>query len=109
MPRKRLLNSDELVEAAECLKLLAHPQRLQLVQLLLNDRYTVGELAEQCGLPSHMTSEHLRLMQRCGFLACEKVGRFAYYGIAEPHLANLMGCLVERFQQPARTTKKEPS
>jgi ArsR family transcriptional regulator, zinc-responsive transcriptional repressor len=109
MPRNRLLNFDELVEAAECLKLLAHPQRLQLVQLLLTNRYTVGELAEQCGLPSHMTSEHLRLMQRCGFLACEKDGRFAYYSIAEPHLANLMGCLVERFQLPTRTKKKEPA
>jgi DNA-binding transcriptional ArsR family regulator len=109
MPTKRLLNSDELVDAAECLKLLAHPQRLQLVQLLLNDRYTVGKLAELCGLPSHMTSEHLRLMQRCGFLACEKDGRFAYYSIAEPHLAKLMACLVERFKQPARARKKEPA
>jgi len=108
MPRKRLLNSDELEEAAECLKLLAHPQRLQIVQLLLNNRYTVGELAEQCGLPSHMTSEHLRLMQRCGFLECEKAGRFAYYSIAEPHLADLMACLVGRFHQQKRTKKKEP-
>ena len=109
MPRTRLLDAAELEQAAECLKLLAHPQRLQIVQLLLNDRYTVGELAEQCGLPSHMTSEHLRLMQRCGFLNCEKAGRFAYYSIADPHLANLMACIVERFQKPTRLRKKEPA
>ncbi len=109
MPRRQMLNFDELEQAAECLKLLAHPQRLQLVQLLLDGRYAVGELAEKCELPSHMTSEHLRLMQRCGFLSCEKSGRFAYYSIVEPHLANLMACLVQRFQQPTSTKKLEPS
>jgi hypothetical protein len=50
-----------------------------MVQMLLGrSRYTVGELAEACEVPSHMASEHLRLMQRCGFLNCEKEGRFAY-------------------------------
>ena len=60
-------------------------------------RYTVGELAEACGIPSHMASEHLRLMQRCGFLTSEKDGRKAYYQIAEPHLANIMACIEARF------------
>jgi DNA-binding transcriptional ArsR family regulator len=86
-----------LEQAAECLKTLAHPHRLRMVQMLLRGRYTVGELAEACGIPSHMASEHLRLMQRCGFLTSEKDGRRAYYQIAEPHLANIMGCVEARF------------
>lgn len=86
-----------LEEAAECLKTLAHPHRLRMVQMLLRGRYTVGELAEACGIPSHMASEHLRLMQRCGFMTSEKDGRKAYYRIAEPHLAKLMACVEARF------------
>ena len=58
---------DALERAAECLKTLAHPHRLRMVQMLLRDRYTVGELAEACGIPSHMASEHLRLMQAAAF------------------------------------------
>ncbi len=88
---------DALAEAAECLKTLAHPHRLRMVQMLLRGRYTVGELAEACGIRSHMASEHLRLMQRCGFLTSEKDGRKAYYQIAEPHLANIMACIEARF------------
>ena len=65
--------------------------------MLLRGRYTVGELAEACGIPSHMASEHLRLMQRCGFMTSEKDGRKAYYQIAEPHLANIMACIEARF------------
>lgn len=86
-----------LERAAECLKTLAHPHRLRIVQMLLRGRYTVGELAEECSIPSHMASEHLRLMQRCGFLSCEKEGRNAYYRIAEPHLADIMRCVEARF------------
>jgi DNA-binding IclR family transcriptional regulator len=65
--------------------------------MLLQGRYTVGELAEACEIPSHMASEHLRLMQRSGFLAAKKEGRFVYYTIAEPHLASIMTCVEARF------------
>ena len=93
----KLTSLDALGHAAECLRTLAHPHRLRIVQMLLQGRYTVGELAEACDIPSHMASEHLRLMQRSGFLAQEKEGRFVYYRIAEPHLANIMGCVEARF------------
>ncbi|MBI3411649.1 MAG: winged helix-turn-helix transcriptional regulator [Planctomycetes bacterium] len=86
-----------LEQAAECLKTLAHPHRLRMIQMLLRGRYTVGELAEACEIPSHMASEHLRLMQRCSLLHAEKDGRKAYYQIAEPHLANIMACVEARF------------
>ncbi|MDB5389101.1 MAG: transcriptional regulator, ArsR family [Planctomycetaceae bacterium] len=95
--RPRLTSLEALVQAAECLKTLAHPHRLRMVQMLLQGRYTVGELAEACGIPSHMASEHLRLMQRCGFLASEKDGRKAYYQIVETHLASIMACIEARF------------
>ena len=92
-----LTSLDALERAAECLKTLAHPHRLRMVQMLLRGRYTVGELAAACGIPSHMASEHLRLMQRSGFLTSEKDGRKAYYRVTEPHLANILACVEARF------------
>jgi|ERR1051325_4894803 DNA-binding transcriptional ArsR family regulator len=92
-----LTSLDALQQAAECLKTLAHPHRLRMVQMLLRGRYTVGELAAACGIASHMASEHLRLMQHCGLLAGKKEGRKAYYEIAEPHLENIMACIEARF------------
>ena len=95
----RLTPLEALEQAAECLKTIAHPHRLRMVQLLLRGRYTVGDLAEACGIASHMASEHLRLMQRCGLLTAEKDGRKAYYQIAEQHLANIMACVEARFSE----------
>jgi DNA-binding transcriptional ArsR family regulator len=86
-----------LEQAAECLKTLAHPHRLRMIQMLLRGRYTVGQIAEACDIQSHMASEHLRLMQRCGLLSVEKEGRKAYYQIAEPHLSEIMSCVEARF------------
>jgi DNA-binding transcriptional ArsR family regulator len=88
---------DALGQAADCLRTLAHPHRLRIVQLLLRGRYMVGELAAACEIPSHMASEHLRLMQRCGFLTATREGRRTYYTIAEPHLASIMSCIEARF------------
>ena len=93
----RLTELDALGEAAECLRTLAHPHRLRMVQMLLQGDYTVGELAEACELPSAMASEHLRLMQRCGFLTSEKDGRKVFYRVAEPHLKSILKCIEGRF------------
>lgn len=95
--KKPVANMDALGQAAECFKTLAHPVRLRMVQLLLHGRYTVGELAEDCDIPNNVASEHLRLMQRCGFFTSNREGRRVYYQVAEPHLENIMSCVESRF------------
>lgn len=90
-------NPAGFVDAAECLRTLAHPVRLRMVQLLLHGRYTVGELAADCQVADNVASEHLRLMQRSGFFTSEREGRRVYYRVAEPHLATIMRCVEDRF------------
>lgn len=98
-PRKsKQLDFESLSMAAECLKALAHPHRLQIVQLLLaGEQFSVNEIAEHCDLNQPTTSDHLRLMQRCGFLTSQKAGRTVYYSVSEPHLADIMNCIQSRF------------
>lgn len=97
----RLTDLAALGQAAECLRVLAHPHRLRMLQMLIQEDFTVGELAEACELPTAMASEHLRLMQRCGFLSSEKDGRKVFYRIAEPHLKDILKCIEDRFDTPA--------
>jgi len=96
----KLIDLDVLEEAAECLRTLAHPVRLRMVQMMLHHEYTVGELAEACEIRSHMASEHLRLMQRCHFLDCRREGRRRYYYVVETQLASLMKCIEKHFADP---------
>ena len=93
-----LLNYQSLAKAAECLKALAHPHRLQIIQLLLEgELYTVMEIKQKFGLTQSSTSEHLRFLQRCGFLKSSKSGRSVYYEIAEPQLQDILSCINRRF------------
>ena len=94
--KKKLTDIKLLEQAAECLRTLAHPHRLRIVQMLLQGEYTVGELAEACEIAPHMASEHLRKMQHCGFLVSEKDGQRRYYQVIEPHLAEIMACIEAR-------------
>jgi len=93
----RLTDFENLRQAAECLRTLAHPVRLRMVQMMLQGEYTVGELAEACEIPSHMASEHLRMMQHCGFLSRRQDGRRTFYQVAEPAVGRIMQCIESRF------------
>ena len=97
-PPTKLTSLDGLAQAAECLRTLAHPHRLRMIQMLLRDEHTVGALADACGIPSHMASEHLGKMKDRGLLTAERRGRQIFYQIAEPHLFSIMGCVAERFK-----------
>ena len=92
-----LLNMAALEKAAECLRTIAHPCRLRIIEILLNEERSVGELAEACGIPSHMASEHLRLLKDRGLLRSRRDGRKIYYEVAEPALAMIMNCVGKKF------------
>lgn len=92
-----LLDIQILEKAAECLRTLSHPHRLRMVQLLLDKPYSVGELAKFCDIPSHMASEHLRLLKDRGLFSSRRDGRKIYYEIAEPALGSIMHCIENRF------------
>jgi ArsR family transcriptional regulator, zinc-responsive transcriptional repressor len=95
--KRPTLTMESFRQAAECLKAIAHPHRLQILQMLIEGSYTVGELAEACEIASPMASEHLRLLQRCGFLNAHKEGRFVYYRVIDPHIESLIACVESRF------------
>lgn len=93
-----LTSMEGMIQAAECLKTLAHPHRLRMVQLMLQRDYAVGELAEACGIPSHMASEHLGKMRDRGLLTSDRRGRQIFYRVAEPHLNSILECIEARFK-----------
>jgi len=92
-----VLDNSTLEIAAECLRTIAHPCRLRMIHVLLQAECSVGELAELCGIPSHMASEHLRLLKDRGLLGSRREGRKIYYNIAEPGLASIMACVGKKF------------
>ena len=84
MAKASQIPESRLRQAAECLKVLAHPARLRMVETILRGPITVGDLAETCGLTVPVTSGHLRLLERCGLLVATREGRHRYYSPPGP-------------------------
>lgn len=88
-----LLSDAVLEKAAACLKVMAHPVRLKIVNLLMTGQFAVHEIAAHCGLPASQTCEHLRLMAGYGLLEAQRDGRTVYYKIVSPQLPGLIQCI----------------
>jgi len=88
-----LVPESGLVKAAGCLKIMAHPLRLRVAEMLTLGEFTVQQLADTCGLPHSQMCGHLRLMQNCGLLTSRRDGRSVYYQISSPQLPALIECV----------------
>jgi ArsR family transcriptional regulator, zinc-responsive transcriptional repressor len=98
MPRLAdITDLESLTQASECLKTMAHPVRLRMIEVILDHRLTVGEIAELCQIRPNVASEHLTKMRDRGLLDMEKEGRQVFYTIAEPGLRSIMQCIRARF------------
>ena len=101
-----VLHVGDFAEAAECLRTIAHPARLRILQLVAKKARSVGDLAEACDMRSHETSGHLRLLKDRGLLDSERRGRNVYYRLAEPAVRGILRCVEHRFGGRTRWGKR---
>ena len=88
-----LIPMDRLEQAAEALRVLAHPHRLRICELLMNDRVSVNEIAEHLRIPANAASQHLSIMKARGLLKAERDGKTIYYQVIDPRPGWLLGCI----------------
>jgi DNA-binding transcriptional ArsR family regulator len=75
------------------LRVLAHPHRLKMVELLLERPVAVGELAQAVGLAPAAVSQHLNNMRAHGIVESRRVGRHVHYEVIKANARQLIGCL----------------
>ena len=81
--------------AAEVLKAVAHPLRLQIVEVLAQGELNVGEIVEAVGEKQAITSQQLNLMKDKGVLASRRDGARVYYRIENPNVTRVLGCVYD--------------
>ena len=91
--QRTLLPMDFLLGASECLKVMAHPMRLRIADILIGGEFPVNEIAEMCDLAPNRACEHLRLLKGHGFLDSRREGRSVFYRIVSPQLPSLLSCI----------------
>src|SRR3989304_9210136 len=71
---------------AEMCKVFPHPKRLELIELLREGEFSVGDLSQKLELSPANLSQHLAMMRERRILACRKEGNTVYYRIVNPKL-----------------------
>ncbi|MBC8378134.1 MAG: winged helix-turn-helix transcriptional regulator [Planctomycetes bacterium] len=90
---------DEMLDkAAECLKVMAHPVRLRIVNILMQGEFPVHEIAALSRTSPNQACEHLRLLKGHGLLSSDRRGRTVYYKISHPQLPGLIDCVRKNCQ-----------
>ncbi len=92
-----ILDWDALDQATKCLKSVAHPVRLRILDLLSDGEYTVGELADLCEVEQATASDHLGKLRDRGILTQERRGRQVFYEIAAPAIGGIVNCMRSNF------------
>ncbi len=71
---------------ARLCKSMAHPTRLQILDLLKSESKTVNELAAELGIAQSNLSQHLMIMRESGIVETNRVGSNIYYKVANPKI-----------------------
>jgi len=75
---------------ADFFRLLGHPVRVRVLELLRDGERTVGDLQAALELDSGGTSQHLTAMRRQGILESRKDGAKVYYRVKDPRIFQLL-------------------
>lgn len=95
--KQAVLSKDKLQSAAKILKVIAHPVKLEILQLLgsATKPMDVTSLCEHIGAECEisMMSHHLAKMKDNGILISEKKGKQVFYSIKDNSILKLFKCL----------------
>jgi len=84
---------------AEVLKAVAHPARLQIVELLAPGEMCVGDIVQALGEKQSITSQQLNMMKDKGVLGSRRDGMKVYYHIENKNVIKLLRCVYDHCEQ----------
>jgi DNA-binding transcriptional ArsR family regulator len=75
---------------ANLFRVLGHPARVQILELLREGERSVGALQVELGLDSGGTSQHLAALRRIGLVESRRDGTSVYYRVSDEHVFDLL-------------------
>ena len=96
------MNAKTAEHVTEVLKAVAHPVRLQIVELLETQEMCVGDIVNAVGGKQAITSQQLNMMKDKGVLSCRRDGAKVYYRIEDKNVIKLLHCIYDSCERTGR-------
>lgn len=89
---------------SDFLKVLAHPLRLQIIELLKSGERKAGELVRALGIPQSSLSRHLLAMREAGILRARPQGTVIYYAVEDKAIFKVLRPIAELLRNKLKKT-----
>lgn len=97
MPNKLIDREEDIQQAAQAIKAIAHPLRLKILCVLGDREVSVQDIVEQVGTSQSNISQHLAILRDKGVLMTRKDANRVYYRIGDPRTIKLVGMMRDVF------------
>ena len=89
------LSDDVLERASRVIRVIGHPLRLRLLELLEDGERNVTDLYRSAGVSQAATSQQLRILRAEGVVDARRLGPRVFYRITEPKVTRILECIRE--------------
>lgn len=94
MQKIEKLNLEKLDNAADKLRSLAHPMRVDIIQMLhAHKKMNVTEIYKKLKIEQASASHHLNILKVRGILESRRAGKKTFYSVREDALAKIIECI----------------
>ncbi len=89
----RSIDPGILQKAADVFRVVGHPDRLKILEVLEEGEMAVGEIQDRIDLPQAIVSQHLARMRGWNIVEPRREGIHVYYRITEPKVHDILNCI----------------
>ena len=97
MANKLIDRDEDIQQAAQAVKAIAHPLRLKILCVLGDQEVSVQDIVEQVGTSQSNISQHLSILRDKGVLATRKDANRVFYRIGDLRTLKLVGMMRDVF------------
>lgn len=97
MVKKLIDKEEDVMQAAQAMKAIAHPLRLKILCVLGEREVSVQDIVDQVGTSQSNISQHLSILREKGVLLTRKDANRVYYRIGDPRTLKLVGMMRDVF------------
>ena len=87
--QKELLEEDTIIDIAELFKVFADSTRVKIINVLLENKLCVSDIATLVGGTQSAISHQLRILKSAKLVKYTKIGKTVYYELSDDHVKKL--------------------
>ncbi len=90
----QLINDDVIIDVSELFKIFGDSTRIKIINALIDEELSVGEITNRVGISQSAVSHQLRILKSSKLVKFRKDGNTIYYALDDEHIKKIfeLGC-----------------